>query len=172
MEKLEVDVRPLAEEELPLLERHIHGGWASPSKHRRRLDRQRDGSAAYLVAWHQDLPVGHVLLKWGGADHESIASRLEGCPDIEDLFAHPEYRSKGVGSRLLGQAESLAGHRRHPLIGLGVNIDNHRARSLYLRLGYEDSGMGQYHDRWEWTDSNGNSQWYEEDCEYLVKRLP
>ena len=171
MEELDIDVRPLADEELPLLERHIRFDWGNLSKHSRGLNMQYEGKAIYLVAWHEDLPIGHALLKWRGPDHDSISSRLSGCADIEDLFVHPEYRSRSAGSRLLGHAESMAMQREYSLIGLGVDVDNPRARSLYKRLGFEDTGFGEYYSRWQYDDRNGKKAWAEEHCNYLVKRL-
>ena len=132
---------------------------------------QKEGKAIYLVAWHKDLPIGHALLKWGGPDHTLIASRLNGCPDIEDLFVDPQCRSRGVGSQLLGCAESTAMQREYSLIGLGVDVDDPRARSLYKRLGFEDTGFGEYYSRWQYDDRNGKKAWAEEHCNYLVKRL-
>ena len=164
-------IRPLGNEELGLLEQHIAFDWANLKKHRQRLDAQREGKAVYLVAWDGKLPVGHALLKWDGADDPPIADKVRGCPDIEDVFVCPDFRSRGVGTRLLNAAERTARQRGYARVGLGVNIDNTRARGLYDRRGYRDAGLGEYQIRWKYTDRNGEEQWAEECCNYLIKDI-
>ena len=162
-------IRPLAEEELPLLEQFPSGGLRE--KHPGRLPCQASGEAVYLVAWDGGLPVGHLLLKWGGAGAEPMASRLRDCPDVEDFTVRPEYRSRGVGTRLLDMAEGLARERGFARIGLSVGLENTRARALYERRGYADAGLGEHTVRWPYIDREGQRQWGEERCVYLVKAL-
>ncbi len=57
---------------------------------------------------------------------------------ISALAVYPEYRSLGVGSRLLAEADARArqlGHRRLSLICFE---SNHQAMRLYRRLGYRE----------------------------------
>ena len=98
MDKMAVEIRPLAGEEIGLLEQHVAFG--PPEKHRERFARQRKGTVVYLVAWRENLPVGHALLKWDGSTDEPMASELDSCPDTEDLFVSPNHRSRGIGSQL------------------------------------------------------------------------
>ena len=70
----------MAEGEVRLLEQHIAFDWANSKKHRRRLDRQREGHAVYLVAWQEDLPVGHAFIRWDGPADHPIASKVDRCP--------------------------------------------------------------------------------------------
>ena len=102
-----LQIRPLAPEELAVVERHIAFDWGAPGKHRERLARQGRGEAVYLIAWDGGTPVGHVLIVWGGTTDEPMRSRVADCADIQDLFVAPEYRLRGVGSRLLEEAEAL-----------------------------------------------------------------
>ena len=172
MEKAAIDVRPLTAEELTALERHIAFDRGNGDKHRKRLERQVAGNGLYLVAWSGRLPVGHAVLHWyGPPDYPTIASRLDRCADIEDLFVHPDYRSVGIGSQILQYAERLAQQEGYPTIGLGVGVDNPRARSLYERTGFEDTGFGEFTIRWPWTDREGQQHWRVETCDYLVKHL-
>ena len=165
------EIRPLAAEELGLLEQYIAFDWANSKKHRERLDRQREGRAVYLVAWHDNLPVGHALIRWDGPTDHPIASKVGRCPDIEDLFISPDFRSRGIGSQLLDAAERLARQKGYSQLGIGVDIDNPRARSLYERKGFKDTGLGEYRIRWPWNDRDGKEQWAEENCNYLIKPL-
>ena len=171
MERLTVEVKPLTEDGINRVEWHINFDWAALGKHRDRFHRQQEGEVVYLVAWYENLPVGHALLKWYGTTDDPRASKMDGCPDIEDLFVSPDYRSRGTGSCLLEQAESLVTQRGYCRIGLGVAIDNPRARSLYERSGYVDTGSGEYRTGGSYTDKDGQEKFWEEICRYLIKLL-
>lgn len=171
MDRLDVEVRPLAEAEVALVERHLGLDWGYPDKHRQRLALQRRGELVYLIAWHQGAPVGHVMLRWSGAPDPPVASRLRDCPDIEDLFVLPQHRSRGIGSRLLDHAEGLARAQGYAQVGLGVGVDNPRARALYERRGYRDAGFGQYTVAGWYLDRDGVEKRWQETCNYLVKAL-
>ena len=97
-----------------------------------------------------------------------MQSLLADCPDLQDAFVVPQYRSKGIGSRLLDAAELLVKQPGYARMGLGVAVDNPRARALYERLGYEDASYatgGRYFDR------DGHEQTWEEICNYLIKKI-
>ncbi len=167
---VKVEIRPLAEAEIGLLERLLPSS-TPPEKHRDRFALQQQGRVVYLVAWQNGMPIGHGLLKWNGTEDEPVASHLPDCPDVEDLFVTPKLRSKGIGSQLLATAEDLARQRGYRRIGLGVGIDNPRAHALYLRRGYRDSGYGRYPHRVFYVDGLGRHQLRIEICVYLIKDL-
>jgi len=168
---MSVDIRPLAPEELGLVEHHIAFDWGAPAKHLERLARQSEGAIVYLVAWYHDVPVGHVFIVWGGATDEPMRSQLADCADLQDLFVAPGYRCRGVGSRLLDEAETLVTQRGFPRLGLGAAVDNTRARNLYQRKGFEDAGFGEYPSGGVYNDRDGSERRWEEICIYLIKRL-
>ena len=146
--------------------------YGPPEKHAERLERQRRGLVTYLIAWDQDLPVGHALLKWGGAEEQHIASALEGsCPDVEDLLVLAAYRSRGVGTQMLQAAELLVRERGFRCLGLSVDVRNPRAQALYERLGFRDAGLGPHDERGEYVDRDGQVTTWEETCIYLIKTL-
>ena len=166
-----VEIRPLAPEELALVERHIAFDWGAPAKHRERLARQGEGEVAYLIAWNHEYPIGHVLLVWGGTIDEPVRTRLADCADLQDLFVAPEYRRLGVGARLLEKAEALATQRGFSRLGLGAALDNPGAQRLYQRSGYLDSGFGEYLSGGVYIDRDGSAKGWEEICIYLIKWL-
>jgi GNAT superfamily N-acetyltransferase len=167
---VEVRARALALGDLLAVERHLPFG--PPEKHAERLDRQQRGLVEYLIAWYEGQPVGHALLKWDGANECPIASAFQGtCPDVEDLLVHEAYRSRGIGTQILHEAERLVRARGYRRIGLSVDVRNPRARALYERLGYSDAGLGPHHERGEYLDQEGQTQVWEEICVYLVKSL-
>jgi GNAT superfamily N-acetyltransferase len=169
--RLHVDVRPVAESDIVRLSEQFP--MRSTLRHTERLRRQQAGSAVYLIAWHDELPVGHALLKWNGAENaHAVGHRPGDCPEIEDLFVREEMRSQGIGTQLLQAAEKLARERGRKMIGLSVSATgNDRARRLYDHLGYRDAGFGAYLECGETVDRQGQKHSWEEVCIYLVKRL-
>lgn len=163
-------IRPAAPDDLPVLERVFPYG--PPDKHADRLRRQRCGDVVYLIAWLDGTPVGHALLKWAGAEESHIADDARNsCPDVEDLFVQDAFRSHGIGSKLLAYAEQKVHEGGYNRIGLSVDVENPRAKRLYLQLGYQDSQLGEHYEHGEFTDKAGQLQTWEETCIYLIKPL-
>ena len=96
---------------------------------------------------------------------------IRACPDLEDLCVCPDYRSGGIGPRLLEWAEQAVENKGYALIGLAVGVDNSRARSLYERLGYRSTGTGQYETGGVYFDRDGSEKSWTEVCVYLTKQL-
>ncbi len=170
MSKAIAEIRPVCETDLSVLATHFFQG--GTAKHTERYARQQKGEVVYLVAFCEGQPVGHALLKWHGSQDVPVASHLEfACPDIEDVFVLAELRSQGIGSQLLSCAEQLAVHHGYAHIGLSVAKANESARLLYERLGYQDACLGEYSERGESIDSQGQFQPWKEICIYLIKDL-
>lgn len=160
-------IRPVRARDVPLLKASLPQGGAV--KHDIRWRRQRAGEVLYLLAWIEDTPVGHVLVKWGGSGDDRIARAVPDCPDLEDLLVQPRRRSQGIGSALLSAAEEAVKRRGHHLVGLGVGIDNGRARALYERAGYEPAPVAEFSVGGEFLDAEHRLVHWEERCIYLVK---
>ncbi|HYK91619.1 MAG TPA: N-acetyltransferase [Acidobacteriota bacterium] len=83
-----------------------------------------------FIAHAGSKPCGFILLQRRG---------VAGSPYIASIEVVPEFRGKGVGSRLLSFAEDLfRGEAKH--IFLCVSSFNPRARALYERHGYSAVG--------------------------------
>lgn len=162
----DLSLQPLRENEIALLPRE-----ARPDAHRMRFYRQQAGEALYLIAWLGLHPVGQLLLTWAGEQREPMVSGLVRCPNLSDFIVVPAYRSQGIGSRMLDSIEQLVMERGYQQIGLGVSVKNPRARSLYERQGYRDTGLGEYLDSWSWIDEQGQEYLVIDRCLYLVKSL-
>ena len=169
--KSKFEIKPIAEEHLVIIESYINQDWGNLQKHRERFERQKTGELTYLIAWINNKPTGHASLEWQGKSHKALSSIVGGCPNIDDLFVHPDHRSSGIGTLLLQTSEKSANDRNYTQIGLGVSIDNIRARTLYEKLGYKDIGAGDYIDRWKYTERDGSQAWHVETCNYLVKNI-
>ena len=126
------------------------------------MERQDRGEVLSFIAWLGATPSGHLLLEWGGAEDEPIRSRLLDCPNLEDLFVMPEFRSQGIGSMLLDAAIEAVREAGHTLLGLGVAVDNPRAIRLYERKGFQDSGLGEYTSDGSYVDRDGSVQTWQE----------
>lgn len=64
------------------------------------------------------------------------------CAEIESVHVHPEFRSRGIGSRLVAAAvrsARAAGCYRVQLTSNGRRADAHR---FYVREGFEQSHLG------------------------------
>lgn len=171
MSELEVEVRPVRQADIAMLRQRFPEG--GPDKHREWFDRQQQTQVTYLVAWHKNQPVGHVVIKWQRPPDDLIASRLkEPCPHIEDLFVLAEMRSQGIGTQILRYAEELVRLRGYQQVGLsaGAEVDD-PARRLYQRLGYCEAGWGEHTERYEYIDQEGRAQVWEGICIYLIKRV-
>lgn len=169
MRQLTVTIRPIDRGDIPILDEHLPEG--PEDKHSNRLKRQEAGLVTYLIAWSDGLPMGHALLVWKGAEHKEVAAQLHDCPEIDDLYVHAEFRSRGVGTELLKAAEQVTQERGYRQIGLAVGKSNLGARALYQRCGYLDSGVDDIWLAGTWVDRAGKEQFWGERCVYLVKPL-
>ena len=112
----------------------------------------------------EDFPVGQAAIHWNGKPtHPQI-------PDIQSVRVHPDLRGQGLGSRLLAECEKLVAARSHPQVSLSVALDNHAARRLYERLGYNVVGE-KYSDVWFYADAAGQAVRVEETVWDMVKNL-
>jgi GNAT superfamily N-acetyltransferase len=162
-----LEVRPLSAHEIGPVEAET--AFNNVKKHQDRLAQQERGDVVYLIAWHDAYPVGHVLLKWHGTLDEPMASVLQDCPDIEDLFVHPDYRLRGIASDLFSAVESVAHERGFMRVGLSVGVDDLPVRSMYERRGYTDAGFGQYVESGSYIGHDGKLHTWEAVCLYLIK---
>jgi ribosomal protein S18 acetylase RimI-like enzyme len=73
----------------------------------------------------------------------------EGCYYISDISVRPEFRGKGIGSKLIASAEKEAVAEGCRTIRLAVWYDNPAAKRLYERLGFREYGRreGRYRGR-------------------------
>jgi len=165
----DIKIKPLAEMEIEVIEQQTALNF--PPKHRERFAMQQNGKAVYLIAWHEDLIVGHVLLKWDGTTDEPMRSQLKNCPHIEDLFVIPDYRSKGIGFLLMDTVEELCRQHGYSRVGLGIGVDNMRARLLYERRKYRDAQFGECRTTYPYINEHGQQRRGEEICVYLIKNL-
>jgi GNAT superfamily N-acetyltransferase len=104
------------------------------------LAEQGDGRRVVLVAWRDADVCGYATVVW----HPGYPPfREQGIPEIQDLNVLPEFRRRGIASRLLDVAEELVA-TRSPVVGIGVGLyaDYGPAQRLYAKRGYVPDGHG------------------------------
>jgi GNAT superfamily N-acetyltransferase len=166
MERDEVDIVQRA---LPSTERFVDG--VRTHSHAERFRAQESGTAEYLVAWADSEPVAYALVRWEGPADEWMRERGVRGPYVEGLSVRSDLWSHGIGTAIMLEAEQRTAARGYAHIGLAVGRDNERARRLYERLGYRESGLGDFDVSWTFIDSAGNEGIEGEMCTYLVKSL-
>jgi ribosomal protein S18 acetylase RimI-like enzyme len=154
-----VTVRDLVVDDLPAC------AWSGSPVHLRyvaaELERVPRGEADYLALCPPSgLPVGMALLDW---------TAVPGAGTIGQLAVHPALRSCGLGTVLLAAAEERIAARRLDRAELRVEIDNHRARALYERLGYE--AYGEAPDGWDEPGPDGTVVRYDTTCTLMRKHV-
>lgn len=164
----EIKIRLCSEADLPALNKAI----PEPGYHERRFEAQQEGTSSYLLAWIGDIPVGHLNLKWGGSGEPEIHEFVNDCPELNAIGVYPpEMRSHGIGRKLIATAEAMIKEKGYKQVGIGVETDNDKAKSLYEKLDYVDWGHGIYPDRWIEKDDQGNNVQHNDPCYYLIKTL-
>jgi GNAT superfamily N-acetyltransferase len=133
------------------------------------MSRQVKHLGMLLTAWRGNRPVGVIYLWLAEAEEAEIREHLPGVPILNHLVIHPNHRSRGIGTKLMGAAERRLHMLGFSQVALAVEETNRRAARLYRRLGYED---------WPYpparcyslTDSAGERR--VEICRIMVKTLP
>ena len=90
-----------------------------------------------LLARDGDTPVGAVWLRQWSADERGYGFVREDVPELS-IALLPEYRDRGLGSRLLTEVIALA-QERCPAISLSV-VETSPACRLYARFGFRTVG--------------------------------
>lgn len=161
-------IRPVEERDLAALE------WDGAFLHFRQLFRQayedmRLGTRYLLMMEHAPSGemVGQVFIQWNSSDPRFADGRRRGY--LYALRIKPNYRERGLGTRIICAAEDVLRKRGMDTASIGVEKDNPRARALYERSGYrviaDDPG------RWSYIDHEGNRQEVLEPAWLMEKKL-
>lgn len=160
-------IRTVIESDLPGLE------WEGQYAHFRRIyaDAYERATHGRSVLWVADL-LGRGII--GQAFVQLVCDR----PELADghtrayfyaFRVRPEYRSLGVGSRMMTIIEDDLRKRGFQWITLNVARDNQRARKLYEGRGYHV--IAPEPGRWSYPDQNGVWHSVEEPAWRMEKRL-
>ncbi len=147
----QVQIRTVREEDLAGLE------WDGEYAHFRRVyaDAYERAKSGRSILWIADLPGAGVI---GQVFIQLICDRPELADGVNRAYLYafrirPDYRSQGLGTRMLAVVEQDLRRRRFHSVTLNVARENVRARKLYERLGYRvvapEQGI------WSYPDENG-----------------
>ncbi|MEU4601586.1 GNAT family N-acetyltransferase [Kribbella sp. NPDC023972] len=161
-----MDISPATQAEVDQL--IAAAGPAAQHHLRARWETQQRGDGLFLLARRDGEIVGQTMLL-----HHSYYAEVRAALDPVEINAlHAFVPNQGVGTAIIRAAEEIAGSWSRPLIGLAVGLDNHGARRLYERLGYEPWDGPQVIDTWTEQDADGNVvRTHADPCDYLLKPL-
>jgi GNAT superfamily N-acetyltransferase len=116
-------------------------GWDKPASiYETYLAEQERGLRRVWLAFDEDKFAGYVTLKRVSAYPDFANNNI---PEISDLNVLPQYRNKGIATKLLDLAEAEALSRgSHVGIGFGLYADYGAAQRLYVKRGYVPDAKG------------------------------
>jgi ribosomal protein S18 acetylase RimI-like enzyme/fructosamine-3-kinase len=101
----------------------------------------QSNDALFLVLEEERKILGQVFLKLTGNETQP------GFPNMQDVYVLEKQRGKGLGKKLIEECERISKDKGYKKISVAVNPTlNHRAKFLYERLGYKDTGDSPYLD--------------------------
>lgn len=159
-------IREATPEDLPALE------WDGEYRHYRRLfaramEEAQRGRRILLLAEAGDRLAGQIFIQL--ATRASFAARGVASGYLYAFRVKRAFRSQGIGSQLLAEAEAVLRDRGYQRAVISVAKDNAAARRLYERHAYrvftEDPG------RWSYLDHQGTMRHVEEPAHVMEKWL-
>jgi len=150
-------VKPAEEAQLDFLEKEFSPNDLTKPQYRRH-DVQKRGKGLYLIAWHENTPLGHFLLHWSGPSDAHVTKYIDVTHSafLEAGATRSEFQRIGVATTIIREAERSAKEKGCTHMGLHVGKDNLKAKRLYEKLGYCDWGNGEFLISWNYIDRNGN----------------
>lgn len=162
-----VDIRRCSQADLEAL----IARWPIPGQvHEHHHDEQAAGRATYLVAWEGENPLGSGVLSWKGCVGINARKLFPNAVEFSHVQVREEKRGQGVGSRLIAAAQAEASAAGVQEFCVGVGDDNPEAERLYLRLGYQATGVFDISE-YDAFDEKGTSHHHEERNQLLVKLM-
>lgn len=87
---------------------------------------------AWLIC-SDEKPIGYAVLTFGFSLESHGRDGI-----IDEIYIAPAYRGQGIGTQVMKSVEVEARQLGLKKLYLEVERNNHRAKSLYLKLGFED----------------------------------
>ncbi len=120
-------------------------GWNKPaSQYKRYAAEQRAGERVVLVALWAGTFAGYLTIVWRSHYPPFAQANI---PEVVDFNVLPVYRRRGIGTRLMDEAEQRIRERSTVAgIGVGLYADYGPAQRMYVLRGYVPDGRGVYYD--------------------------
>jgi GNAT superfamily N-acetyltransferase len=110
------------------------------AQYERYFSEQQEGVRTTLVAIAGRDFAGYVTINWNPS---YPPFRTDGIPEIQDFNVLPRLRRRGIGTRLIDEAERKVSERSTVVgIGVGMTPDYGAAQRLYALRGYVPDGRG------------------------------
>lgn len=159
-------IRIAQEEDLPNLE------WFGSLKKFRKLIRatfeeQKESKKLMLVAEINNFPVAQLWLHLDEHQHKELADGKTRALFYALRTLEP-FQGRGIGSKLLQEAEKIAAQFGFKYVTIGVAKENGRALKLYLQQGFKI--FKELTDRWSYEDK-GKIHWVTEEVYALEKSI-
>lgn len=116
-------------------------GWSKPeSLYKSYLELQGTGQRDILIAESEGNFAGYLTIKW---ESDYPLFRQKGIPEVNDFNVLYKFQRKGIGTRLMDEAENRIKQRSALAgIGFGITKDYGAAQILYIKRGYIPDGNG------------------------------
>jgi ribosomal protein S18 acetylase RimI-like enzyme len=157
--ELDVTIRPAVDADLDQLEWFGHQRAFRPHI-AEVLARRRRGETELLVAIVNDFAVGRLGIDFTRRREKALLWSFAVIPNLQGL---------GIGTALIGEAESLVRARGLVVAEIDVSKDNPRAQALYERLGY--AIVDERQEDWTYVDESGRAVVVHDDDWVLRKEL-
>lgn len=133
------DMRP--DDAQTITDEEILQGWnQTTDKYEMRLKHQAAGRSYALAAEYKGSVAGYINV-YLNADGGPFAD--QGIPEIVDFGVLEKYRKKGIGSKLMDIAESIAAEYADTVcLAVGLHSGYGEAQRMYVRRGYIPDGTG------------------------------
>lgn len=139
---MELTIRTLQQNDASIIADAFYAqGWNKPvTQYEQYYAEQVLGKRVILIAFVADVFAGYITIVWK-SDYPPF--RDADIPEICDFNVLMAYQRRGIGSRLMDEAEQHI-HERSQLAGIGVGMtaDYGAAQQLYVRRGYIPDGNG------------------------------
>lgn len=140
-----LEMRPLRETDAEIISEAFKDiGWGKPvAQYQRYLSEQMARTRICIVAALAKEFAGYVTVNWS-PPYPGFAE--QDIPEIQDLNVLPQFRRRGIATRLLDHAEQEVS-RRSAVVGIGVGLHPgySSAQRLYVKRGYIPDGRGVWH---------------------------
>lgn len=159
-------IKPCQEDDLKFLEKNFR-----PDFQKARYGAQKSGDGVYLIAWQNNIPVGHLMVRFFTTNNY-LKDQGINIPYLEALEVKKEFRNQGIATSLMEEAEKILKSKGFTKVGLAVGVNNDNAYKLYEHLGFsEDPTIDKFLVSWILEDKFGKQITDQEMCVYMTKKM-
>jgi ribosomal protein S18 acetylase RimI-like enzyme len=140
-------IRPAVESDIPALDVLAAGlgGVKEADYFGRCFTEKKSGKREIFLAEEDGKIYGYIQLNWKPV---YPLFRKMGMPEIQDLNVAPDFRRRGIASKLIDYCEDVARAQQKTEMGIsvGLHVSYGPAQRLYVKQGYLPDGAGAIYD--------------------------